>query len=154
MKKFLIFVCGILTTIAFITCTNPAGSGGPPTYTVNGTLTLLYTFTTGNAVITATAGSNTYSSSIAVTPQDNSNQTSTYTIIGVPAGTYSISFVITSLNAPATGNYTINGTTTSDLPVATGSSPLYTQTLTVSNISVSANTQLNAEILGPPLPPP
>jgi hypothetical protein len=115
------------------------------TYTVSGTMTISGLYVSGNpAVVTATDGSNSYTVSVAVAPDNEINQSVTYSLSGVPAGTYTVALSIVS-GFSAIGNYTLNGVgPTPAFLTTTGSGFSTIWTMTVNGVSIGADVLLDA----------
>jgi len=121
----------------------PGGSGATG-YTISGTITLTNLSATGYAYVTAAFASYPYSTYVLVPMAISGVQTVTYSVGGLPAGTYSVTLAVSSPNAAVSGSYQVNaGSAVSDPPASAGTGP-YTWTMTISGLSVSANVQLDA----------
>jgi len=138
-----------MTAAAFLACCNGAygsyygggSSGGGTTYTLSGQVTLTSLSATGNATITASMGGYNYSGM--GTLSGTTTQTATYSVTGLPYGTYSVSVAITSPNASlSVHTYQVNGGTIYPGSTAyTGYGP-YTWTETFTLV-VGANDTVN-----------
>ena len=148
---------GVLAAVAGLAalngCSAPYGYGTMGGYnnnaggmgaTISGTITLTNLNATGYAYVTATIASYPYSTSVLVPAAVAGVQTLTYSVGGLPAGTYTVTLAVGSPNAGVSGSYQVNGGSAVSYPPArTGAGP-YTWTMTVSSLSVSANVQLDA----------
>jgi hypothetical protein len=124
-------------------------SSGEPTYTVHGTVTVGGATVTGNLVVTVTQGSNSFTVSVPLPVPILGVYTWTYSVAGVPAGTYSTTVSFNTPTQTWQGFYTLNGVlpSTRDDPVTSDVFPgPYTYTMTVPGISISADTQLDADM--------
>jgi len=126
------------------TNTGGTGSSGGTGNTISGTIALTNLGATGYAYVTATIASYPYSTYVLVPVAISGVQTMTYSVGGLPAGTYSVKLAVSSPNAAVSGSYQVNaGPAVSDPPASAGSGP-YTWTMTINSLSVSANVQLDA----------
>ena len=147
MKRIrMIFILAALGTLAGC----PTTASGPATHTVHGTITNSDAQgAVGNIVVTVTQGSNSYSVSV----PDAGIQSITYSIAGVPDGTYSVSVVYTSASNYSffIFQYQINGGTPSSIDSA---APTYDQyqhsiyAITLQDFSISTDILLDGSLQG------
>ena len=124
---------------------NTGGSGtGGSGDTISGTIVLTNLSATGYAYVTATVSSYPYSTSVLVPIAMSGVQTMTFSVGGLPPGTYSVTLVVYSPNASVSGSYQVNaGSAVPDPPARTGTGP-YAWTMTIGSLAVNANVQLDA----------
>jgi hypothetical protein len=115
----------------------PTSSG--QTYTVHGNVTVLSNAIAGNSVITVTQGSQSYTISVPILLDQT---TWTFSVSGVPAGTYSVSISWEANSTAPGGSCLFNG---GALPggIVVGEIGS-TVTMTVDSIPVTADVQLDA----------
>jgi hypothetical protein len=138
-SRFLFVLAALAVLAGCPTATNS------PTYTVHGTVTLTDLSATGNATVTVTQGANSYPVSVAV-PAGNP-QTVSYSVPGVPAGTYSVSVSIVTPNSGLSGSYQVNGGAAQSVTAQPSGTGPYTQTVAVASIVVSVDIQLDASFV-------
>jgi hypothetical protein len=116
-------------------CSAALNSG--PTYTVQGTI-VAASVDVGSSDITVTQGSNSYSVSV---PVAASQTTWTYSVSGVPAGTYTVSISHPRTSSGYGGNYSVNGVGPYSL---SAQEPAGVVIFTTGSITVGADLQLDA----------
>jgi len=113
-----------------------------PSHTVSGTVTLNNMLQSGNATITVTQGSNSYTATVSAV------NSFTYSVPGVPSGTYSVSMSFPSLESCG-----LSGSSVLLDSVSQTSSPSYDGinsifTLTAASITIGADAQLDVSMTG------
>jgi hypothetical protein len=129
----------LLAAIVLAGC--PPGAGS---HTVRGTIscTDIYVLLADQAVVTVTHGSNSYSASVAIGPEDYSIQSAAYSLEGIPEGTYSVSIVVTTTTTVDIVDLTQNGSSLSWVFDNTNGPP--TWILSADNIQIDSDSVIDA----------
>lgn len=137
---------GVVLLVVLLSGCDVLGPGG---YTISGTLTSISdpTFLTP-ITLTASDGSNSYTTQVTLSGITSMS----YSISGVPAGSYSVVASFSSSSSPFGGeSCDINGTpatiTTVSTPAITGGSP-YGVTETVSSVAISSSETIDITVTG------
>jgi hypothetical protein len=115
--------------------------GSEPTYTVHGTVTLEYQDATGDVSIVVTHGSDTYSVAVPA-PAVGGIQTLTYSVSGVPTGTYTVTLSYATARAIDYAYYVLNNDGVQLSPASFSNDGL-TTTMATEAITVSDDLQLD-----------
>jgi hypothetical protein len=109
---------------------------------VTGTVTLEYQDATGNVSVAVVHGSDTYSIAVPAPTAVSGIQTLTYSVSGVPKGTYSVTLSYATGDAIDYAYYVLNNDGMQLLPASFGNDVL-TTTMTTEAITVSDDLQLD-----------